>query len=199
MELRIGRAPRAGFLTNALAGSVHIAAWGGGSTSSPAGSIAPASLLPSGGFCESPSLTASIPTKVNDVILVTTGANALVAYGVASGPLYNLTLMTSDLGANPGAVCVAGGADQDGKVQIIAAQFQGITTAAIQAEVEKMAKAADPNVALANTTMGGKQVTTATFPGSQEAPIVAYIKGDTVYYIEASDATLSAAAVQALP
>jgi hypothetical protein len=179
---------------------VLVAACGGSSSSSPADSAgAVGSAAPGGGYCESASLTASIPTKVNDVVLQTTGANALVAYGVASGPLYNLTLMIGDLGTTPASTCVAGGADQDGKLQIIAAQFKGASSSAIQTEIEKVAKQADPNVALANVAMGGKQVTTATFPGSQVAPIVAYITGDTLYYIEASDATLSAAAVQALP
>ena len=199
MEHHPRAARRLGVAGLILAAAAVVAACGGGSTSSPAGTLAPASLLPSAGFCSSDSLTASIPTSVNGLTLQTTGANALVAYGVAAGPLYNLTAITADLGANPASTCVAGGADTQGQIQIIAYQFQGISSSAIQAEIEKLAKQADPNVTLANTTMGGKAVTTATYPGSHKAPVVAYVKGDTVYIIQSSDAATSTAAVQALP
>jgi hypothetical protein len=198
MELRPRRTSRARLAFLALAGAMLVAACGG-TTASPAGSGAVASVQPSAAFCSSDSLTATIPTKVNGITLVTTGANALVAYGVAAGPLYNLTAITADLGASPASTCVAGGADQDGQIQIIAYQFQGISSSAIQAEIEKVAKQADPNVTLANTTLGGKAVTTATFPGSQKAPIVAYVKGDTVYIVQSSDIATSTAAVQQLP
>ena len=198
MESRTRRARRVGVAGLALAGAVLLASCGGTSSSS-ASSVPPASLLPSAGFCSSDALTASIPTNVNGITLQTTGANALVAYGIAPGPLYNLTAITAALGANPGATCVAGGADTQGQIQIIAYQFQGISSSAIQAEMDNLAKQVDPKVTLANTTMGGKAVTTATFPSSQKAPVVYYIKGDTVYIIQSSDIATSTAAVQQLP
>ena len=82
-----------------------------------------------------------------------------------------LTVMIAGLGVSPAQVGVAAAADPGGQIQIAAGQFNGVSSAAIQTQVETVAKANDPNVTLANTTIGGKSVTTATYPSSHTGPV----------------------------
>ena len=62
-----------------------------------------------------------------------------------------------------------------------------------------MAKGVDPNVTLANTTIGGKSVTTATYPNSKTGPVIAYVTGDTLYLVQSSDPALAEDALKQLP
>jgi hypothetical protein len=103
------------------------------------------------------------------------------------------------LGVSPAQVAAAAAADSGGKIQIVAAQFSGASSSAIQTQIEAVAKQVDPNVTLANSTVGGKSVTTATFPGSHTGPVVAYITGDTLYLVQSSDPALTEDAVKQLP
>jgi hypothetical protein len=107
--------------------------------------------------------------------------------------------MVTGLGVSPTPVAAAAAADTGGKIQIVAAKFGGATSSAIQAQIEAVAKKVDPNVTIANATMGGKSVTTATFPGSHTGPVVAYITGDTLYLVQSSDPALTEDALKQLP
>ena len=110
-----------------------------------------------------------------------------------------LTLFVAGLGVTPAQVGVAAAVDPDGKIQILAAEFNGVSSSAIQAQVEAVAKGVDPSVTLANTTIGGKSVTTATFPGSKTGPVISYITGDTLYLVQSSDPALAEDALKQLP
>ena len=72
-------------------------------------------------------------------------------------------------------------------------------SAAIQTQVETVAKQADPRSSLANTTIGGKSVTTATYPNTHTGPLVAYITGDTLYLLQSSNPALVEDALKQLP
>ena len=56
-----------------------------------------------------------------------------------------------------------------------------------------------PQVELANTTIGGKSVTTATYPNSHTGPVVAYVTGDTLYLLQSSNPALVEDALKQLP
>ncbi len=194
----------AGLVLTAL---VLVAACGGSSTS-PGVSSVPSIALPSGGdggsdgnggFASSKQLEATLPTNVNGVMLTTGSINVLQLYTTGNTALNTLTVFSAGLGTNPAQVAVAAAADPDGKIQIIGAQFQGQTSAAIQAEVETVAKQTDPNVVLANTTIGGKPVTTATFPNDHDGPTYTYVTGDTLYILQSADPALIEAALKQLP
>jgi hypothetical protein len=115
------------------------------------------------------------------------------------GPTHGLTLLVSDLGISPAQVEVAAAADSAGKIQIVAATFGGVASAAIQAGLEKIAKQVDQSVTIALGTMGGKSIATYIFPESQLEPVVSYILEDTVYVITSSDQALIEDALGQLP
>lgn len=181
----------------------------GGSSASPGASSGPSIALPSGGgdggsdgnggFASSKQLEATLPTNVNGVMLTTGSINVLQLYTTGNTALNTLTVFSAGLGTNPAQVAVAAAADPDGKIQIIGAQFQGQTSAAIQAEVETVAKQTDPKVVLASVTIGGKPVTTATFPNDHDGPTYTYVTGDTLYILQSADPALVEAALKQLP
>jgi hypothetical protein len=176
-------------------------ACGGSAATGSTGPTVPSVALPSGGgdFATSAKLEATLPTSVAGVALTTGSINVLQLYTTGNTAANILTLFVTGLGVSPAQVGVAGAVDSGGKIQIIAAQFNGVASTAIQAQVEAVAKGVDPNVALANTTIGGKPVTTATYPGSQTGPVVAYVTGDTMYLIQSSDPALVEDALKQLP
>ncbi len=185
--------------TMTLAVGLILAACSGSSAPATSGAGPSAGGPVAGAFQSSAALTATIPTRVLTVILQTGGANAVVSFTDPQGPSVLLATMASNLKASPASVSVAAGADQGGKIQIVAGQFQGVDSAALQAEVVRLAKGIDPNVVLTDPTIGGKQVTSAAFPGSQVGPTIAYIKGNTVYFVKSSDPALTEDAVKQLP
>jgi hypothetical protein len=133
------------------------------------------------------------------VTLTTGSLDVLQLYSSGNQTANLLTLMGVGLGVSPAQVGAAGAADTGGKIQIAAAQFSGVSSSAIQTQIEAVAKQVDPGVTLANTTIGGKSVTTATFPGSHTGPVVAYITGDTLYLVQSSDPALTEDALKQLP
>jgi len=195
IEQRMAARPPALVALIALAIAILTAACSG-STPTLAPSL-PAVTVPS--FAPDSTLEATLPTSVGGVQLLTASASAAQAYYASGTPLYGLTVLIAGAGAHPAQVGVAAAADTGGKIQIPAARFQGVETAAIQASVEALAKQADPNVTIKHETIGGKQVTTATYSGSQIEPIVAYVTGDTVYFVKASDQALVEDALRQLP
>jgi hypothetical protein len=187
-----------------VAFALVIAGCGGSSTAStPPSSAGPgASGAPAGsggGFATSKQLEATLPTSVGGVTLTTGSLDVLQLYATGNQAANILTLMVTGLGVSPAQVGAAAAADSGGKIQIVAAQFSGASSSAIQTQIEAVAKQVDPNVTLANSTVGGKSVTTATFPGSHTGPIVAYITGDTLYLVQSSDPALTEDAVKQLP
>ena len=188
----------------AAAATIVVTACGGTSTAtSPPSSTGPgASVAPGGSggdFATSAKLEATLPTTVGGVALQTGSINVLQLYTTGNATANILTLFTAGLGVSPAQVGVAAAADSDGKIQILAAEFNGVTSAAIQAQVEAVAKGVDPNVTLANTTIGGKAVTTATYPNSKTGPVIAYVTGDTLYIVQSSDPALAEDALKQLP
>ena len=196
--------PAAGF---ALAALVAVAACSGSPTpSAPAG--ASSAAAPSGGgpvgsdnagFGTSKALEATLPTTVGGATLTTGSINVLQLYTTGNTAANTLTLFGAGLGVSPAQAAVAGAADPDGKIQIVAAQFTGQTPAAIQAEAETIAKQADSKVVLANTTIGGKPVTTATYPNDHDGPTYWYVTGDTIYILQSGDPALIEDALKQLP
>ena len=184
----------------AIAGAV---AGCGGSSASTGASSLPSVALPggsnAGGFATSKQLEATLPTSVGGVALTTGSLDVLQLYTTGNTAANTLTLFVTGLGVTPAQVAAAGAADSGGKIQIVAAQFNGVSSTAIQAQVEAVAKQVDPNVALANATIGGKSVTTATYPGSHTGPVVAYVTGDTLYLVQSSDPALVEDALKQLP
>ncbi len=184
-----------------LAFAATVAGCGGSSASTGAPAL-PSVAAPSGdnsGFATSKQLEATLPTSVGGVTLTTGSLNVLQLYSSGNQTANFLTLMVTGLGVSPAQVGAAAAADPGGKIQIVAGQFNGVASSAIQAQVEAVAKQVDPNVTLASSTVGGKQVTTATFPGSHTGPVVAYITGDTLYLVQSSDPALTEDAVKQLP
>lgn len=190
-----------------LTATLAIAACGG-SSASPASSSAPSIALPSGGgavgsdnagFGSSKALEATLPTTVGGVTLTTGSINVLQLYTTGNTAANTLTLFGAGLGVTPNQAAVAGAADPDGKIQIVAAQFVGQTSAAIQAEFGTLAKQTDPKVVLASTTIGGKPVTTATFPNDHDGPTYSYVTGDTIYILQSADPALIEDALKQLP
>ena len=179
----------------ALVLAVIVAACGGSST--PSVGIPTAVAIPS--FAESAQLEATLPTSVGGVTLQTGSLNVLALYTGGNTAANFLTIMIAGLGVSPSQVGVAAAADTGGQIQIAAGQFNGVTSSAIQTQVETVAKAADPSVTLANTTIGGKSVTTATYPNSHTGPVVAYITGDTLYLLQSSNPALVEDALKQLP
>ena len=182
--------------------AIIAGACGGSAATGSAGPTSvPSVALPSGGgdFATSAKLEATLPTSVGGVALTTGSINVLQLYTTGNTAANILTLFGTGLGVPPSQIGVAGAADSGGKIQIIAAQFSGVASTAIQAQVEAVAKQVDSKVALANTTIGGKPVTTATYPGSQTGPVVAYVTGDTLYLIQSSDPALVEDALKQLP
>lgn len=183
----------------ALVVAVIVAACGGSST--PTGS-APTGGQPSGAvpsFAESAALEATLPTSVGGVTLQTGSLNVLNLYLNGNTAANFLTVMIAGLGVSPAQVGVAAAADTGGQIQIAAGQFNGVSSAAIQTQVETVAKANDPNVTLANSTIGGKSVTTATYPNSHTGPVVAYVTGDSLYLLQSSNPALVEDALKQLP
>jgi hypothetical protein len=179
----------------ALVLAVIVGACGGSST--PSVVIPTAVAIPS--FAESAQLEATLPTSVGGVTLQTGSLNVLALYTTGNSAANFLTVMIAGLGVSPSQVGVAAAADSGGQIQIAAGQFSGVTSSAIQTQVETVAKAADPSVTLANTTIGGKSVTTATYPNSHTGPVVAYITGDTLYLLQSSNPALVEDALKQLP
>ncbi len=184
--------------------AVLVTACGGSSTPTTAPSSAGPgiSIAPGGSgadFAKSAKLEATLPTSVGGVTLQTGSINVLQQYTTGNQTTNLLTLMSAGLGVSPAQVGVAAAADTDGKIQILAAEFNGVSSSAIQAQVETVAKSVDPGVTLANTTIGGKSVTTATFPGSKTGPVISYITGDTLYLVQSSDPALAEDALTQLP
>lgn len=181
--------------------AVLVTACGGSSTPTTApsitGSIAPGGS--GGDFATSAKLEATLPTSVGGVTLQTGSINVLQQYTTGNQTTNLLTLLIAGLGVSPAQVGVAAAADTDGKIQILAAEFNGVSSSAIQAQVETVAKSVDPGVTLANTTIGGKSVTTLTFPGSKTGPVISYITGDTLYLVQSSDPALAEDALKQLP
>lgn len=190
-----------------LAALVAVAGCAGSpATSAPAG--APSAAAPSGGapagsdnggFGSSKALEATLPTRVGTVALTTGSINVLQLYTTGNTAVNTLTLFGAGLGVSPAQAAVAGAADPDGKIQIVAAQFTGQTPAAIQAQAETIAKQADAKVVLANTTIGGKPVTTATYPNDHDGPTYWYVTGDTIYILQSGDPALIEDALKQLP
>jgi hypothetical protein len=183
---------------------VVVTACGGTSTATtPPSSTGPGSSIAPGGsggdFAQSAKLEATLPKVVGGVPLVTGSINVLQQYTTGNQTTNLLTLLIAGLGVSPAQVGVAAAANPDGKIQILAAEFNGVTSSAIQAQVETVAKSIDPGVTLANTTIGGKSVTTATFPGSKTGPVISYITGDTLYLVQSSDPALAEDALKQLP
>jgi ABC-type glycerol-3-phosphate transport system substrate-binding protein len=182
----------------ALALAVVAGACGGTTPtgSAPTGGL-PSVAIPS--FAESAQLEATLPTSVGGVTLQTGSLNVLNLYLNGNTAANFLTVMIAGLGVSPAQVGVAAAADSGGQIQIAAGQFNGVTSAAIQTQIETVAKAQDPNVTLANTTIGGKSVTTATYPNSHTGPVVAYVTGDTLYLLQSSNPALVEDALKQLP
>ncbi len=107
------------------------------------------------------------------------------------------TTFSLDLNVPPaqiGAVDATGGT-----IQIVAGQFAALTSAALRAEAEKVATKTDPKVTLANTTIGGKQVTPATFLSSPLGPTISYITRDMICIIQSAVPATAEDALQQLP
>jgi len=192
--------PARRFAAGVLVGlAIVLSACGGSSPTPASGQVS----LPPGSqnveFAESAKLAATLPTNVGGVALQTGSLNVLQLYTSGNSAANILTLFVAGLGVSPAQVGVAAAADPDGKIQIIAAEFNGVTSSAIQAQAEAVAKSVDPNVTLANTTIGGKAVTTATYPNSHTGPVIAYITGDTLYLVQSSDPALAEDALTQLP
>jgi hypothetical protein len=191
------------FVAVGVAIVVVLAAAGcGGSSASAGPPSVPTVALPSGGgggFATSKQLEATLPENVGGEVLNTGSIDVLQLYTTGNSAANVLTLFVTGLGVSPAQVGVAGAADSDGEIQIIAAQFNGVASTAIQAQVEAVAKGVDANVALASATIGGKPVTTATYPGSHTGPVVAYVTGDTLYLVQSSDPALVEDALKQLP
>lgn len=184
----------------AAALAVVFAACGGSTPTASSGQLL---SIPPGSqnveFAESAKLEATLPDTVGGVALQKGSLNVLQFYTGGNSAANILTLFVAGLGVTPAEVGVAAAVDPDGKIQILAAEFNGVTSAAIQAQVEAVAKGVDPNVTLANTTIGGKSVTTATYPGSKTGPVISYITGDTLYIVQSSDPALAEDALKQLP
>lgn len=198
----VGRAA-AGLLLTAVV--VLLAACAGSSAVSPAASAAPV-VTPggsddgNGGFAKSAKLEATLPTTANGVTLTTGSTNVLQLYTTGNATVNLLTTFSVDLGVPPAQIGAAAAVDATGgTIQMVAGQFAGQTSAALQAEFEKVAKGVDPKVTLANTTIGGKQVTTATYPSSQTGPVIGYIIGDTIYITQSAVPATAEDAIKQLP
>ncbi len=203
--------PRAARARRVLAGVLALAAAGLIAACSSSAAVSPAASVPvavapggsddgNGGFAKSAKLEATLPQTANGVALTTGSTNVLQLYTTGNQTVNVLTIFSSDLGVPPASIGAAAAVDATGgTIEIIAAQFAGQTPAALQAEVEKYAKQVDPGVTLANTTIGGKSVTTATFPKSQAGPIIAYITGDTLYLIQSPVPATAEDALKQLP
>ena len=130
---------------------------------------------------------------------LTTGSlNVLQLYSSGNQTANFLTLMVTGLGVSPAQVGAAAAADPGGKIQIVAGQFGGVASSAIQAQVEAVASRSSQRHP-GQLDGRRKQVTTATFPGSRTGPVVAYITGDTLYLVQSSDPALTEDAVKQLP
>jgi hypothetical protein len=184
--------------------AVLVTACGGSSTptTAPSSTGPGISTVPGGNggdFAQSAKLEATLPDSVGGVALQKGSLNVLQFYTGGNSAANILTLFIAGLGVTPAQVGVAAAVDPDGKIQILAAEFTGVTSEAIQAQVETVAKGIDPNVTLANTTIGGKPVTTATYPNSKTGPAIAYVTGDTLYLVQSSDPALAEDALKQLP
>ena len=185
-----------------------VAACGGSSATAPAAS-APAVVSPGGspggsdtfgGFAKSAKLEGTLPQTANGVALTTGSLNVIQFYATGYTAANFLTVFSSALGVPPSQIGVAAAVDASGgTIEIIAGQFVGQTSAALQSEIEAYAKQTDPNVVLANTTIGGKSVTTATFPSSHAGPTISYITGDTIYLIQSPVPATAEDALKQLP
>jgi hypothetical protein len=198
----VGRSA-AGFLLSAL---VALVAACSGSSTGTGGASSPVVVNPggsddgNGGFAKSAKLEATLPKSANGVALTTGSINVLQLYTTGNTAANFLTVFSTDLGVPPAQIGAAAAADvTGGTIQIVAGQFAGQTSAALQTEIEKMARQSDSKVTLANTTIGGKQVTTATYPTSQAGPIISYITGDTIYLIQSPVPATAEDALKQLP
>ena len=170
----------------------------GGTTTTSAAPPAPGSAG-GGDFAAADALAATLPKSVMGVPLVVTDATGVEIYANAAAPGYRLAQVLAALGVPATDVVAAAAADEGGKIQIISAVFKGTTAAAIQAALIAAAKGTDANVAIAETTIGGKPVTSATYPNSQVGPTSAYVTGDAAYVITSSDPALAEDALKQLP
>jgi hypothetical protein len=152
-----------------------------------------------GDAAEADALAATLPKTVVGVPLVVTDATGVEIYASAAAPGYRLAQIYAALGVPATDVVAAAAADQGGKIQIMSAAFKGATAAAIQAALVAAAKGTDANVAIAQTIIGGKPVTSATYPNSQVGPTLAYVTGDVAYVITSSDPALAEDALKQLP
>jgi hypothetical protein len=194
------------FASVALVSAVALFAACGASTVATPGASTPVVVNPGGsdaannGFAKSAKLEATLPQTANGVALTTGSTNVLQLYTTGNVALNLLTTFSADLNVPPAQIGAAAAIDATGgTIQMVAGQFTGQTSAALQTEFEKVATTTDPKVTLANTTMGGKQVTTATFPGSQTGPVIGYITGDTIYITQSAVPATAEDAIKQLP
>jgi len=179
--------------------AIVLSACGGSSATPGSGQVSLPPGSPSVEFAESAKLAATLPDSVGGKSLQKGSLNVLQLYSTGNSAANILTLFIAGLGVSPSQVGVAAAVDDQGMIQIIAAQFTGVASSAIQAQAETVAKGVDPNVTLANTTIGGKSVTTATYPNSHTGPVISYITGDTLYLVQSSDPALAEDALKQLP
>jgi hypothetical protein len=169
----------------------------------PTGSDIPSFELPSFSFpSEDKDLEAKLPSTINGVTLTKysfKGGDFLEAGASNSQDL--LDLLTA-LGKTPNDLSVAFAGDPAGNldVQIGAFRVAGADSNALLAGFIASANKETPEEAVSQGNVGGKNVTQITDPTDPTTGTVyVYANGDTLFYVESSDASLAGAALQALP
>ncbi len=163
------------------------------------GSIA----IPSFSFpSEDKDLEARLPSAVNGVTLTKyslKGANFMTTQNPGAKAL---TDMLSSIGKNPSDVSVAVAADPSGNLGISIGAFRvaGTDSGALLAAFVAATQKETPSDVVTPANVGGENVTQITNPTDTEAGTIdVYASADTLFYVQAKDANLAAAALAALP
>lgn len=206
MQPRITRAPGARSVRLArfaalglVALSVFLAACGGGSSPTPAGSITPAPSVGRDAAMEA--LEKTIPTEVGDVALsVGSGdlsylSDKLPAYDQLVARLSNAGIVSTDVIVAAGRPADGGADPTVAGLSVLLAPPGGLGLLGLmQAWTSEI-----PGATTENTNIGGKPVVVVSFSDGS-APLYYYLFGDsTMYWVRTADAALAEDALTQLP
>jgi hypothetical protein len=173
-----------------------------GATQPTAGPTANASGgLPIPGFNADPALEAQLPSDVRGRSLAKISVRGADLPSFGGGQADAFREMFSRLGTSPQNMTVAMALDMTGSLgaQAIAFRLVGTDATRLIGEFTNAAKSGNSNAVIGQVTLGGKNVTTITVPGSAEGILYAYPKGDTVFMVQAKDQGVAEEILRQMP
>jgi hypothetical protein len=180
---------------------VNSAAPSGAPSDAPSGGASGApSDAPSAAVHVAPDLEALLPKVIGGVTLSSQSTSGTDALGQDASSLALVTSLTQ-MGKNASDLQIAESYDPAGNldVELLAFRVPGVDSAKLgQAVLDSWLAGGASGVTTAKVTLSGKAITTVTYSDGGPADYI-YEKGDVVYDLSTSDATIAAQTVSLFP